>query len=65
VHTLCTPDDQDGETVVWFAVHGANLNLDGEGKVVSVMDARFALELYRGYCDALGLDISRLIVVGE
>lgn len=64
VHTLCTPDDQDGETVVWFAVHGANLNLDGEGKVVSVMDARFALELYRGYCDALGLDISRLIVVG-
>jgi hypothetical protein len=33
--------------------------------VVSVMDARLALEVYRGYCKALGLDCSKLIVVGE
>ena len=65
VHTLCTPAGQEGETIVWFAVHGANINLDDEGKVTSVMDARFALEIYRGYCESLGLDISKLIVVGE
>jgi hypothetical protein len=29
------------------------------------MDARLALEVYRGYCQALGLDCSKLIVVGE
>lgn len=64
-HTLCTPADQHGDTVVWFAVFGSNINLDGEGKVASVMDARLALEVYRGYCNALGLDCSKLIVVGE
>jgi quercetin dioxygenase-like cupin family protein len=65
VHTLMTPADQDGDTIVWFAVHGANVNLDEEGKVVSVVDARTALDLYRGYCDALGLDHSKLVVIGE
>ena len=65
VHTLCTPADQVGNTIVWFAVHGANINLDAERKPISIMDARFALEVYRGYCNALGLDCSKLIVVGE
>lgn len=65
VHTLCTPADQVGDTIVWFAVHGSNVNLDEHGKVVSVMDARLALEVYRGYCHALGLDCSKLIVIGE
>lgn len=65
VHTLMTPPDQEGDTVVWFAIYGANINLDDDGKVVSMVDARTALELYRGYCDALGLDCSKLIVVGE
>lgn len=64
-HTLCTPADQSGDTVAWFAIYGANLNLDGEGKITSMIDARYALEVYRGYCDALGLDTSKLIVVGE
>lgn len=65
VHTLCTPAEQQGDTVVWFAVHGSNINLDDSGKVASVMDARFALDIYRGYCKALGLDCSKLIVIGE
>ncbi|MEI6026849.1 MAG: 2,4'-dihydroxyacetophenone dioxygenase family protein [Betaproteobacteria bacterium] len=65
VHTLCTPVDQEGDTLVWFAVHGSNINLGPDGKVVSVMDARLALEVYRGYCKALGLDCSKLIVLGE
>lgn len=64
VHTLITPEDQQGDTVVWFAVHGANVNIDDAGAVVSVVDARTALDLYRGYCAALGLDCSKLIVVG-
>lgn len=64
LHTLATPADQEGDTIVWFAINGANLNVGAEGKVVSVVDARFALELYRGYCEALGLDISKLIVHG-
>ncbi len=65
VHTLMTPADQDGDTIVWFAVQGANVNLDGDGNVVSVVDARNALDLYRGYCDALGREYSKLIVIGE
>lgn len=65
VHTLCTPADQVGDTVVWFAIQGSNINLGDDGKVVSVMDARLALDMYRGYCQALGLDCRRLIVLGE
>ena len=65
LHTLCTPADQQGDTIAWFAIYGANINVDGDGRIVSVVDARAALEVYRGYCDALGLDCSKLIVIGE
>lgn len=64
-HTLTTPKDMQGDMLTWFAIYGANINLDSDGKVVSIIDARAALELYRGYCRALDLDISKLIVVGE
>ncbi|NWG45043.1 MAG: 2,4'-dihydroxyacetophenone dioxygenase family protein [Alphaproteobacteria bacterium] len=63
-HTLVTPKDQSGDTIVWFAIYGANINLDADGNVLSIIDARTALELYRGYCDALDLDCSKLIVKG-
>lgn len=63
-HTLCTPPDQEGDTIAWFAIYGANINLDAENKITSVIDARAALEIYQGYCEALGLDISKLIVTG-
>lgn len=65
VHTLTTPADQEGDTIVWFAVHGANINIDADGKIVSVTDARAVLDIYRGYCAALELDCSKLIVIGE
>jgi 2,4'-dihydroxyacetophenone dioxygenase len=65
VHTLTTPTDQEGDTIVWFAVHGANVNIDAEGTIVSITDAKAVLEIYRGYCAALGLDCSKLIVIGE
>ena len=64
-HTLCTPSDVEGDTVVWFAVFGANINLGEDGEVLSVVDAHAALEMYETYCDALGLDCSSLIVHGR
>jgi len=64
-HTLVTPPDMQGQMVTWFAIYGANINVDPSGAIVSIVDARTALELYRGYCDALGLDYSKLIVIGE
>lgn len=64
-HTLVTPADQQGDTIAWFAIYGANLTLDDGGAITSVVDARAALELYEGYCNALGLDYSKLIVHGR
>jgi quercetin dioxygenase-like cupin family protein len=64
-HTLVTPADAEGDMVTWFAIYGANINLDAEGNITSILDARSVLDLYRGYCKALGLDCSKLIVQGE
>jgi len=64
-HTLYVPAEQVGDTVAWFAIYGANINLDENGAIVSIVDARFSLDLYRGYCEANGLDCSKLIVQGE
>ncbi len=33
-------------TDVWFAIRGANLNLDEEGNVESVLDAGAVLQIY-------------------
>lgn len=65
LHTLCTPAEQKGDTIAWFAIYGANINVDEGGQIVSVFDARAVLEIYRGYCEALGLDMSKVIVIGE
>jgi quercetin dioxygenase-like cupin family protein len=52
VHTLqCLEDD----TRVWFQMHGANLNLDANGKVDSVADGPTTLEFYYAACEAQGL----------
>ena len=50
VHTLHVPADNDGPTDVWFAIHGANLNLDAAGNVEMVIDAGFMLDFYRALC---------------
>jgi len=53
VHTLHVLDENDGLTDVWFAVRGANLNLDDDGNVESVLDAAAARDLYfAGIADA-------------
>lgn len=54
IHTLTVPEDQDELTDVWFAIYGANLNLDNDGNVETVIDAGFILELYQGLCKEAG-----------
>ena len=49
VHTLTVPADQTEMTDVWFAIYGANLNLDAAGNVEMVIDAGTVLELVRTY----------------
>ncbi len=52
VHTLqCIEDD----TRVWFQMYGANVNLDAEGNVTSVIDAHTTLEYYLEVCKQQGL----------
>ena len=52
VHTLqCIEDD----TRVWFHMYGMNLNLDGEGNVVSVSDGAGTLAFYLALCEQQGL----------
>ena len=54
IHTLTVPADQKGLTDVWFAIYGANLNLDADGNVESVIDAGFMRDVYFALCDAEG-----------
>jgi len=54
VHTLTVPADNDEVTDVWFAVTGANLNLDEDGSIVSVWDAQYILDGYLLLCEAAG-----------
>jgi quercetin dioxygenase-like cupin family protein len=54
VHTLHVPKSNDGVTDAWFAIRGANLNLDDKGNVESVLDAAAVLEIYLARCRAEG-----------
>jgi quercetin dioxygenase-like cupin family protein len=54
VHTLTVPEDQDEVTDVWFAIYGANLNLDADGNVTMVIDAPFIRDIYVAFCEAEG-----------
>ncbi len=52
VHTLECVED---ETMVWFHMYGANLNLDSDGNVESVTDGAGTLAAYYMLCEAAGL----------
>jgi 2,4'-dihydroxyacetophenone dioxygenase len=65
VHTLTVPADQDCATEVWFAIYGANVNIDEEGNVTSMISAAFILETYRALCAAEGHPDPAVIVIGE
>jgi 2,4'-dihydroxyacetophenone dioxygenase len=51
IHTLTVLED---DTHVWFQMYGANLNLDAEGKVESVIDGAGTLQAYYLLCEAEG-----------
>ncbi len=60
VHTLHVPDD-GVETEVIFVMRGANLNLDDDGNVASVTDARSTLAAYRMLAEMQGLGTPHVI----
>ncbi|HTZ10025.1 MAG TPA: 2,4'-dihydroxyacetophenone dioxygenase family protein [Acidimicrobiales bacterium] len=65
VHTLHVPASNDGVTDVWFAIHGANLNLDAEGNVELVIDAHGILPFYRECCaQQFGITDPPVVVIG-
>jgi quercetin dioxygenase-like cupin family protein len=55
VHTLTVPSTNTEITDVFFAIHGANINLDEHGNVVSVWDAQYIAEGYLALCEMQGL----------
>ncbi|MCY3888661.1 MAG: cupin, partial [bacterium] len=44
--TLYTPDDNTETTEVFFAIWGANLNMDAEGNIESITDGQTVLMGY-------------------
>ena len=53
-HTLHVPASNTAVTDVWFAIRGANLNLDEQGNIASVWDATFMIETYLDLCAKAG-----------
>ena len=49
------PESNTEVTDVWFAIWGANLNLNAEGEIESVTDAESILDFYRKACAERGL----------
>ena len=62
IHTLHVPESETEVTDVWFAIYGANLNLDAAGNVETVIDAHFIHQLYLAGCQAKGLPAPAVIV---
>ncbi|MEM7095342.1 MAG: 2,4'-dihydroxyacetophenone dioxygenase family protein [Actinomycetota bacterium] len=56
IHTLYTPEDNTEVTDVFFAIYGANLNMDADGAIDSVTDAESVLGYYLHECTKLGID---------
>ena len=54
IHTLHVPPTNKEITDVWFAIRGANLNLDEQGNVASVWDAAYLIEAYTALCREAG-----------
>jgi 2,4'-dihydroxyacetophenone dioxygenase len=59
VHTLQCVEDG---THVWFQMYGANLNLDADGNVESVLDGAGTLAAYYALCEAEGLPRPNVLV---
>jgi 2,4'-dihydroxyacetophenone dioxygenase len=62
IHTLHVPATNKEVTDVWYAIRGANLNLDASGNVESVWDAKFIFDTYVALCEQAGHGRPKLIV---
>jgi quercetin dioxygenase-like cupin family protein len=62
VHTLTVPETNTEPTEVWFAIWGANLNLDANGNVEMVIDAQLVLNFYLAGAAAAGLPKPDVII---
>jgi quercetin dioxygenase-like cupin family protein len=65
LHTLTVAEDAAEEAVVWFAIFGSNINIDDDGNVTSILDAKTVLTAYRALCELEGKSCDKVIVVGE
>ena len=66
IHTLHVPASNDGVTDVWFAIHGANLNLGADGNVELVIDAHAILPFYRAACaEQYDMSDPPVVVIGS
>lgn len=63
IHTLHVPATNTEVTDVWFAIKGANLNLDEAGNVTLILDAGLVLKVYLSRCRKLGLPVPKVIGV--
>ena len=61
IHTLHVPESNSEITDIWFAVKGANLDLDEDGNVETVLDAGTVLEVYLAQCEANGHPVPDVI----
>ena len=61
VHTITVAPDATEDAVVWFAIFGSNVNIDDDGNVTSVLDAKTVLKAYRALCESA----DKVIVMGE
>jgi len=65
LHTLTVAEDAKEDADVWFAIFGSNVNIDDDGNVISILDAKTVLKVYRAMCAAEGKNCDKLIVLGE
>ena len=54
IHTLHVPESNTEITDVVFVIHGANLNLDADGNVTTVIDAGIVRDFYLLLAEAAG-----------
>ena len=61
IHTLTVPASNTEPTDVFFAIYGANLNLEPDGTISSTVDAGSIQMAYFALCEAQGLPRPNII----
>ena len=61
IHTLHVPNSNTEDTEACFVMNGANLNLNSQDEVESVLDAGVMLDAYCSMCEAQGDDVPTIL----